>query len=49
MCIPGMLQFMGHKESDMTEWLNWTEHKGNTQKYMSTKQLEAEVFLKYNF
>ena len=38
----------GCKESDMTEWLNWTEHKGNTQKYMSTKQLEAEVFLKYN-
>ena len=22
---PGMLQSMGHKESDMTEWLNWTE------------------------
>ena len=22
---PGMLQFMGSKESDMTEWLNWTE------------------------
>ena len=22
---PGVLQFMGHKESDMTEWLNWTE------------------------
>ena len=41
---PGVLQSMGHKESDMTEWLNWTEHKGNTQKYMSTKQLEAEVF-----
>ena len=24
---PGMLQFMGSKESDMTEWLNWTELK----------------------
>ena len=22
---PGVLQFMGRKESDMTEWLNWTE------------------------
>ena len=22
---PGMLQSMGQKESDMTEWLNWTE------------------------
>ena len=22
---PGMLWFMGHKESDTTEWLNWTE------------------------
>ena len=22
---PGMLQSMGHKESDTTEWLNWTE------------------------
>ena len=22
---PGVLQFMGHKEWDMTEWLNWTE------------------------
>ena len=22
---PGMLQFMGCKESDTTEWLNWTE------------------------
>ena len=22
---PGVLQFMGHKELDMTEWLNWTE------------------------
>ena len=22
---PGVLQFMGHKESDTTEWLNWTE------------------------
>ena len=22
---PGMLQSMGHKELDMTEWLNWTE------------------------
>ena len=22
---PGMLQFWGFKESDMTEWLNWTE------------------------
>ena len=21
---PGILQSMGHKESDMTEWLNWT-------------------------
>ena len=24
---PGMLQSMGRKESDMTEWLNWTELK----------------------
>ena len=23
---PGVLQFMGCKESDMTEWLNWTEN-----------------------
>ena len=23
---PGMLQFMGSKELDMTEWLNWTEY-----------------------
>ena len=23
---PGMLQFMGHKELDTTEWLNWTEY-----------------------
>ena len=23
---PGVLQFMGRKESDTTEWLNWTEH-----------------------
>ena len=23
---PGMLQSMGRKESEMTEWLNWTEH-----------------------
>ena len=22
---PGMLRFMGSKESDMTKWLNWTE------------------------
>ena len=22
---PGMLRFMGHKESDRTEWLNWAE------------------------
>ena len=22
---PGMLQSMGHKESDTTEWLNWTQ------------------------
>ena len=24
---PGVLQFMGSKESDTTEWLNWTELK----------------------
>ena len=24
--IPGMLQFMCHKDSDMTEWLSWTEY-----------------------
>ena len=23
---PGVLQFMGFKESDTSEWLNWTEH-----------------------
>ena len=23
---PGVLQSMGHKESDTTEWQNWTEH-----------------------
>ena len=22
---PGVLRFMGHKDLDMTEWLNWTE------------------------
>ena len=34
---PGMLRFMGHKESDMTEWLNWTELNihGNFPMYFS--------------
>ena len=28
---PGMLQSMGHRESDTTEWLNWTEHTQDSQ------------------
>ena len=28
---PGMLHSMGHRESDMTEWLNWTEHTQDSQ------------------
>ena len=34
---PGMLRFMGHKESDTTEWLNWTNWTEAIQAEMSTK------------
>ena len=29
---PGLLRFLGHKESDTTERLNWTEEKDNLRK-----------------
>ena len=31
---PGVLWFMGRKESDMTEWLNWTELMRTTPKFL---------------
>ena len=40
----------GHKESDMTEWLNWTEFLGfNLSSYFSSVCFLAIVFLDYIF
>ena len=38
---PGMLQSMGHRESDTTEWLNWTEHTQDSQ--IISKYLLLEI------
>ena len=47
---PGMLWSMGHKESDTTEWLNWTDvvfqqRKFNEHKSKDDIKFEAKWFL----
>ena len=39
---PGMLQAMGYKESEMTEWLNWTERITSAKKVYN-KNLEIVI------
>ena len=43
---PGVLQSMGHKESDTTEWLNWTEEL--TRENIYNKWKESTYKYRYN-
>ena len=43
---PGVLQFMGHKKSDTTEWLNWTEQLPDS--WLSGTALERKRERSYN-
>ena len=45
---PGVLESMGHKESDITEQLNWTEHHLSSLVFRSQNKSQTHLFWKKN-